>query len=59
MAPARVRGAQPGNNYVVCLDCGQRFAYDSTQWKIGARLPSDVDELQRFANTRYTGNGGM
>jgi hypothetical protein len=35
---------------VVCLDCGQRFAYDANQWKIGAALPDNPTE-QRFADT--------
>ena len=39
VAPVRKHGISQGETYVVCLDCGQRFAYDSQQWKIGAPLP--------------------
>jgi len=52
IAPVRVRGAPQGESYVVCLDCGQRFAYDSRQWKMGARLPNNLDEMERFARTK-------
>lgn len=43
IAPVRIRGAPQGDSYVVCLDCGKRFAYDPTLWKIGAPLPADLD----------------
>jgi hypothetical protein len=51
MAPVRHRGAPQGDSYVVCLDCGQRFAYDAKQWKIGAALLPDHPDAQRFAGT--------
>ena len=50
MAPVRHRGAPQGDSYVVCLDCGQRFAYDAKEWKIGAAL-RDKPEAHRFAGT--------
>jgi hypothetical protein len=51
MAPVRRRGAQRSDSYLVCLDCGQRFAYDANQQKIGAALPNRPAESQRFADT--------
>jgi hypothetical protein len=51
IAPVRRRGAPRGESYVVCLDCGQRFAYDADQWKIGEALPNHPAESQRFADT--------
>lgn len=41
VAPVRKRGISQGNTYVVCLDCGQRFAYDSKEWKVGGPLNDD------------------
>jgi hypothetical protein len=38
VAPVRKGGIPQGENYVVCLDCGKRFAYDAKEWKIGAPL---------------------
>ena len=49
MAPARHRGVPRGDSYVVCLDCGRRFAYDAKQWKIGAALPDPQNQTPRFA----------
>jgi hypothetical protein len=51
IAPVRRHGAPQGGSYVVCLDCGQRFAYDAKQWKIGAALLPDHPDAQRFADT--------
>jgi hypothetical protein len=51
IAPVRLRGAPQGESYVVCLDCGQRFAYDAKEWKIGAALTDNPDEVRRFADT--------
>ncbi len=30
--------AQRGRNYVVCLDCGKRFAYDPVEFRVGKPL---------------------
>jgi hypothetical protein len=40
LAPVRKAGVPQGESYVVCLDCGQRFAYDAKEWKMGAPLAS-------------------
>lgn len=38
MTPAAKPGVARGDAYVVCLDCGQQFAYDTQQMRMGARL---------------------
>ena len=38
MTPVRKPGAEPGVTYVVCLDCGQQFHYDTSQMRIRGRL---------------------
>jgi hypothetical protein len=35
VTPAHRPGAAPAPAYVVCLDCGKRFAYDTVQMRIG------------------------
>jgi hypothetical protein len=48
VAPVRKRGIPQGDTYVVCLDCGRRFAYDSKEWKIGGPLagnPGGASEI--------------
>ena len=37
--PAR-KGTPKGETYVVCLDCGRRFAYDMKVMRLGKRLES-------------------
>ena len=32
-------GTQPGETYVVCLDCGRRFQYDDAALRVGAPMP--------------------
>ena len=39
ITPARKPGAPPGNTYVACLDCGNRFHYDVEKMKMGAQMP--------------------
>lgn len=38
VTPARRLGVATGATYVVCLDCGKRFAYDTLQMRIGKPL---------------------
>ncbi|MBV8730926.1 MAG: hypothetical protein JO336_14060 [Acidobacteriia bacterium] len=38
LAPVRKGGKPQGESYVVCLDCGQRFVYDTKEWKVGGPL---------------------
>jgi hypothetical protein len=35
VAPAGRPRPQHGKNYVVCLDCGKRFAYDPIEFRLG------------------------
>ena len=35
IAPIRKGGVSQGGSYVVCLDCGQEFAYDTCAMQIG------------------------
>ena len=38
VAPIRRRGMPQGESYVVCLDCGRHFAYDTLQMRMGEPL---------------------
>jgi DNA-directed RNA polymerase subunit RPC12/RpoP len=38
VTPAHRLGAPAGATYVVCLDCGKRFGYDTQQMQIGKPL---------------------
>jgi hypothetical protein len=33
-------GEPRGSAYVVCLDCGRHFAYDTREMKVGKEIPS-------------------
>ncbi len=35
LSTAASNGKPPGRTYVVCLDCGKQFAYDTRQMRIG------------------------
>jgi hypothetical protein len=35
VCPIRKHGILQGESYVVCLDCGQQFAYDTQQMRMG------------------------
>ena len=37
MTPAAKPGVARGETYVVCLDCGQQFAYDTQEMRMGER----------------------
>lgn len=46
VAPVRKRGVSQGETYVVCLDCGTQFAYDTLAWQVGKpRLNSTCCQL--------------
>jgi hypothetical protein len=49
VAPVRRRGVPQGETYVVCLDCGGQFAYDSLAWRVGRPL---LNQQQPFAQTK-------
>ncbi len=38
MAEPSQPGGRPSDGFVVCLDCGRRFAYDLREMKLGKRL---------------------
>lgn len=38
VTPVGKTGGPHGETYVACLDCGKKFAYDTTQMKIGKPL---------------------
>jgi hypothetical protein len=38
VTPAGRYGEPPGETYVVCLDCGKQFAYDTERMRIGKPL---------------------
>jgi len=38
VAPIRKHGIAQGEPYVVCLDCGQQFAYDPQAMRLGRPL---------------------
>lgn len=53
VAPIRKHGIPQGETYVVCLDCGQQFAYDSKEWKVGKPLTkSPVDTARETQPAR-------
>jgi hypothetical protein len=41
VTPVGRAGHPGGESYVVCLECGKRFAYDTRQMKMGKRLPEE------------------
>ena len=41
--PVSKPGAPAGGTYVVCLDCGQQFAYDWEAMRIGKRIENVVE----------------
>lgn len=43
MTPARKPGAPAGEPYVVCLDCGGKFAYDWVEMRMGRPLDSGAE----------------
>ena len=38
VSPPSKKGVSQGPAYVVCLDCGRHFAYDTFQMRLGKRL---------------------
>jgi hypothetical protein len=38
VSPASKKGVSQGPAYVVCLDCGKHFEYDTRQMRLGKRL---------------------
>ena len=38
ITPSGRPGTRESGTYVVCLDCGQQFAYDLQQMRMGARI---------------------
>ena len=47
-------GATRNGTYVVCLDCGQEFAYDWTQMHVGQQVTSRVPPTLVTASPRPT-----
>jgi hypothetical protein len=41
VGPIRKHGVSQGEPYVVCLDCGQHFAYDTVNMAMGGPRPYD------------------
>ncbi|MBS1853738.1 MAG: hypothetical protein JST11_00115 [Acidobacteria bacterium] len=39
LTPVRRWDEPGGDTYVVCLDCGQQFAYDTKNMRLGRRVP--------------------
>jgi hypothetical protein len=52
VAPVRKDGRPQGATYVVCLDCGQPFAYDSDTWKVGQPIATRPVNPQALVFTR-------
>lgn len=48
ITPVRKVNSEAGAAYVVCLDCGQQFSYDTRQMCMGERLasPSSTGHVQ-------------
>jgi hypothetical protein len=40
ITPLRKAPSEPGETYVACLDCGQRFHYDLATMSMGAVIPN-------------------
>jgi len=40
ITPVKKAGEQPGGTYVVCLDCGKQFDYDTKQMRVGRPIDS-------------------
>jgi len=39
ITPVHKAGAQAGDTYVACLDCGRQFHYDVTEMRMGTPMP--------------------
>ena len=44
ITPVDKTSSDPAITYVVCLDCGQQFHYDTVQMRIGARVSNVADK---------------
>lgn len=44
VTPAGKPGAHNGGAYVVCLDCGKQFSYDTKEMRMGKPLPKSHPE---------------
>ena len=40
MTPLRKAISEPGETYVACLECGQRFHYDLATMSMGTMIPN-------------------
>jgi hypothetical protein len=38
VTPVTKQGDMPEETYVVCLDCGKRFSYDTKNMRLGKRI---------------------
>jgi len=43
VTPVSREGQPQGDTYVVCLDCGKQFRYDTKEMRIGKPLPTSAD----------------
>jgi hypothetical protein len=50
MAPARTPGISRNGHYLVCLDCGKRFAYDTETMQVGK--PIETPDPEHRAGNR-------
>jgi hypothetical protein len=39
ITPVHKYDAPPSDTYVVCLECGKRFHYDTTKMRMGTQMP--------------------
>ncbi len=49
MTPTRRSGSAEEGSYLVCLDCGKRFAYDTQSMKVGKPIET-ADPEHRAGN---------
>ena len=46
ITPLRKSASEPGETYVACLECGQRFHYDLETMRMGAVIPNLTSDEQ-------------
>jgi hypothetical protein len=51
MTPPRKVASEPGETYVACLDCGQRFHYDLATMRMGTMIPNLAAD-EHFQNSQ-------
>ena len=42
VTPVRQHGVPQGETYVVCLDCGRQFTYDTLAWHVGGPIANSA-----------------